>query len=110
MSSNARFAVFVLGAMLSSAGVLLTFFAGGGGIGLMIAGALILVSLALEARYGRPGAPTDVPYSAWKRTGERFLDEETGRVLEVWIDPLTGERRYEPEGGDARLPHGAEPN
>ena len=105
MSSNGRFAVFVIGALLSSAGVALTLFAGGGGIGLIIMGALLLVSLGLEARYGRPGAPTDVPHTAWERTGERFLDDETGRVLEVWVDPLTGERRYEPASGNPRVSH-----
>ena len=105
MSRNARLAVFVLGVLLSGAGLLLTLFASGSGLGLMIVGALLLVSLGLEARYGRPGAPTDVPHTAWERTGERFLDDETGSVLEVWIDPLTGERRYEPEGADIRLSH-----
>ena len=104
MSSTARAAIFALGVLLSGAGVLLTMFAGGGGIGLMILGALLLVSLGLEARYGRPGAPTDVPHAAWERTGERFLDDETERVLEVWIDPLTGERRYEPAVADPSLP------
>ena len=31
------------------------------------------------------------------------MDHETGQLLEVWIDPLTGERRYEPVGNDPRL-------
>ena len=105
MSSNARLAVFVIGALLTSAGFALTMFAGGGGVGLMILGALIIASLGLEARYGRAGAPTDVPNHAWERTGERFLDDETGRVLEVWSDPLTGERRYESQDADPRLTH-----
>ena len=65
---------------------------------------LFIASLALEGRYGRPGAPTDVPPHAWELTNERFIDDETGQLLEVWIDPLTGERRYEPAGGDPRLP------
>jgi hypothetical protein len=104
MSRNARLAVFVLGALALAGGTIMTMLTGGGGIGLMVIGALLIASLALESRYGRPGAPTDVPPHAWKLTSERFVDDETGQLLEVWIDPLTGERRYEPAGSDPRLP------
>ena len=103
MSARARLLVFVLGALAVSAGTVLTMMTGGG-IGLIVLGALLIASLALEARYGRPGAPTDVPLHAWERTSERFVDDETGQLLEVWIDPLTGERRYEPAGSDPRWP------
>lgn len=103
MSRNARLAIFALGALALAGGTLLTMQAGGG-IGLMLIGALLIASLALEGRYGRPGAPTDVPPHAWELTGERFVDDETGQLLEVWIDPLAGERRYEPAGSDPRLP------
>ena len=103
MSRNARLAIFVLGAVSLFGGTLLTITAGGG-IGLMLIGALLIASLALEGRYGRPGAPTDVPPHAWERTSERFIDDETGQLLEVWIDPLTGERRYEPVAVDRQLP------
>ena len=103
MSNNARALVAVLGAVLLAAGTILTVMTGGG-IGLMIIGALIIVSIGLESRYGRPGAPTDVPPHAWELTKEKFVDDETGQLLEVWIDPLTGERRYEPAGSDPRLP------
>ena len=103
MSRNARLAIFVLGALALFGGTILTM-AAGGGIGLMVIGALLIASLALEGRYGRPGAPTDVPPHAWERTSERFIDDETGQLLEVWIDPLTGERRYEPAGRDLTLP------
>jgi hypothetical protein len=51
-----------------------------------------------------PGAPTQVPPHAWERTSERFIDDESGQLLEVWVDPLTGERRYEPVAGDRQLP------
>ena len=103
MSRNARLAIFVLGALALFGGTLLTITAGGG-IGLMVIGALLITSLALEGRYGRPGAPTDVPPHAWERTSERFIDDETGQLLEVWVDPLTGERRYEPVAVDRQLP------
>jgi hypothetical protein len=102
MSKNLRFVLFILGALLLGGGTMLTVLTGSG-IGLMIVGTLIIASLALEGRYGRPGAPTQVPPHAWEPTSERFIDDETGQLLEVWIDPLTGERRYEPAGSDPRL-------
>ena len=96
MSSTARLALFALGALLLAGGTILTLVTGGGGIGLMIIGALLIASLGLERRYGRPGAPTTVPLEHFEPTSERFIDDETGQPIEVWIDPLTGERRYEP--------------
>jgi hypothetical protein len=36
---------------------------------------------------GRPGP-------GWQRTTERFVDEATGRVVTVYIEPATGERAY----------------
>jgi len=105
MSKNVRLFLFAVGALAVAGGTLLTMLTGGGGIGLLVIGSLIIASLALESRYGRRGAPTDVPPHAWQLTNERFIDDETGQLLEVWIDPLTGERRYEPAGSDARLPY-----
>ena len=102
MTRNARLAVLALGALALGGGTVLTVLTGGG-VGLMILGAVIIASVGLESRYGRPGAPTDVPPHAWELTNEKFVDDETGRVLEVWIDPLTGERRYEPAGSDPLL-------
>ena len=104
MSPNARALIFALGALLLFGGTLLTVLTGGGGIGAMVLGALIIVSLGLERRYGRPGTPSRVEHSDWELTKEKFLDQETGQPLEVWMDPLTGERRYEPVGSDPRLP------
>jgi hypothetical protein len=103
MSPNVRLFLYALGALALAAGTILTVMTGGG-IGFMVLGALLILGTAFEGRYGRPGAPTSVPPHAWQRTSERFIDDETGQLLEVWIDPLTGERRYEPEGSDPRLP------
>ena len=102
MSRNARTFLFALGAMALAGGTVLTVMTGGG-IGLMVLGAVIIASVGLESRYGRPGAPTNVPPHAWELTNEKFIDDETGQLLEVWIDPLTGERRYEPAGSDPLL-------
>jgi hypothetical protein len=103
MSANARVLILAIGALLLFGGTLLTVL-GGGGIGLMIAGALVMLSVVLERRYGRPGTMPRVEHSDWELTKEKFVDHETGQLLEVWMDPLTGERRYEPAGRDLRLP------
>ena len=103
MSRNARVFIFVVGALAVAGGTLMTMLAGGG-IGAMIVGALIFASVGLESRYGRPGTPPRVEHSDWELTKEKFVDHETGQQLEVWMDPLTGERRYEPAGRDLTLP------
>jgi hypothetical protein len=104
MSANARLLILALGALMLFGGTLMTVLTGGGGIGMMIVGALVMISVALERRYGRPGTPPRVEHSDWQLTNEKFVDHETGQALEVWMDPLTGERRYEPMGSDPRLP------
>ena len=104
MSGTGRTVVVSLGALCLFVGVLLTVVASGAGIPLMVLGALLFIGIAFEHRYGRPGQqPNDVSIE-WHRTGERFVDEETGRPVEVLMDPLTGERRYEPMNGHPPLP------
>ena len=44
---------------------------------------------------GRPGR-------GWQATPERFVDPETGRLVTVFLNPATGERRY--VAGDERRP------
>ena len=44
------------------------------------------------------GEPTDRPMeSRFQRTDERFVDPTTSHVMRVWLDPVTGERRYRAE-------------
>jgi len=104
MSSNARAFLLGLGTAGVLGGLLLMAFANGAGFTLVILGGIIIASVAFERRYGRPGAASSRASIDWEPTGERFVDEETGDKLEVWMDPLTGERRYEPLGSDPRLP------
>jgi hypothetical protein len=104
MSRNARLVALAFGALLLAGGTVMSVLTGGSGIGIMILGAAIVASVLLERRYGRPGAPTDVPLHHFEPTRERFIDDETGQLLEVWVDPLTGERRYEPAPADRLLP------
>lgn len=67
--------------------------AGPGAIGPILFGALLLVGTLWErVRYkpledGRPGP-------GWVATDERFVDDQSGRPVRVWLEPATGERRY----------------
>jgi hypothetical protein len=58
----------------------------------LLAGALLLAFGCLAER-SYHGVQT-APEGRLRRTGERFVDPETGRPVTVWSDPVTGERRY----------------
>lgn len=103
MSANARLVVLVLGLLMTLGGGAMAAATGGGGLPMVIVGLLVLASLLYERRYGRQGRQKSVPHSEWQLTDERFIDDETGEAVEVWIDPLTGERRYEPLGSNPRI-------
>ena len=55
-------------------------------------GALIMLGTAFERWRYRPHDPR--PGAGWQRTGERFEDPQSGKTLEVFYDPRSGERRY----------------
>ena len=56
-------------------------------------GIVLAAAMLVERwRYRPPAAPKAEP--GWTATGERFIDPETSRILEVWWRPETGERRY----------------
>lgn len=58
---------------------------------LMVAG--LCVALAIERRhYGL--AHKDRPGPDWQKTDEQFLDDVSGKLVQVWFNPKTGERRY----------------
>ncbi|WP_157216060.1 hypothetical protein [Flavisphingomonas formosensis] len=92
-------------AAISVAAVLLAFVAilcamGSPLYGLLIMLAAVTLLLVYERRRYKPLA--DRPPSGWRPTGERFVDPETNQPVEVWNDPVTGERSYvvkEPDKG-----------
>lgn len=99
MSPAGRFAALALAAALAiGAAVLYQSGADKGGpvvTTLGLQSALILIGTLFEVRYrGRKSAQR----GQWQATGERELDYETGTVIEVWFDPVSGERRYVPAG------------
>ena len=71
----------------------------GHGYGLIIAGVIVIVSVLLERRYRGRASSDDLIGDRWSPTGERFIDSESGVQMQVWVDPLTGERRYQPAPG-----------
>jgi hypothetical protein len=90
------FVVLALGAYLCTKGVAL------GGIQALVGGAVIVLATLFERwRYKNKNASVD---GEWQPTGERFVDPETGKHVEVLYDPQSGERRYRPIGGGQERP------
>ncbi len=62
------------------------------GIYLLVEGGVLLAALLLERwRYKGTGKRSA---GHWQRTGERFVDPTSGKQMEVFYDPETGERDY----------------
>jgi hypothetical protein len=96
--SGARGCVVIFGAVIILAGIggIVLGQAGAPGfpaIPALILGCLIVVTAIAEPVYGKLTARP--PLSGdWRPTGEKFVDPETGKPVEVWFEPKTGERRY----------------
>lgn len=87
----------IAGAVVTVCGALI--WRAGGGLMVLIFGVLMLVTAALEPIYGRAnGKPKG---GGWSATDERFVDPETGKLVTVWFDRETGERRYVEEAETA---------
>jgi hypothetical protein len=97
--------LLVVGVALVVAGLWIT------AIWLLISGAILLLVLGFERRRYRSEATERAPDAAvgpgggepdalpanFQRTDERFVDPTSGRVMRVYIDGRTGERRYRAE-------------
>ena len=59
----------------------------------VIWGVLLVAGLVFE-RFRYKPLETATPQGNWVRTPERFIDDETGAPVTVWLDPKTGERKY----------------
>ena len=84
------------------AGILFLVAAAGGGaagvpmpavIWLLVLG-LILSLGALYERSRYKSITDKKPGPDWQATGERFIDPESGKLVEVYFKPATGERMY----------------
>lgn len=56
--------------------------------GAVIVGSILLERFRYKPLEGRRPGP------GWERTTERFVDDETGNPMTVYIRPQTGERMY----------------
>jgi hypothetical protein len=56
-------------------------------------GAALIAAIVFErSRYKKIARKSPGP--EWQRTSERFMDDETGKMVTVYIQPQTGERAY----------------
>jgi hypothetical protein len=87
-----RTVVLVIAAIIAASGAALLL-AGvtGPGIEALLAGAVVVAGIVFERRYHNNQRPPD---AHWQPTGERFSDPTTGKEVEVFYDPQSGERRY----------------
>ena len=63
------------------------------GIWLLWTGGILAVGIVYERVRYKP-VEKSRPGPGWERTTERFVDEESGKILTVYIRPETGERMY----------------
>lgn len=96
MTRNSRIAALVLAGLLMLGGLWMQRETGDGWL-LLAFGVLVLTGTAFDTAYrGRRIGP--VAGAQWRPTGERAIDPETGTVVVVWYDHVSGARAYEPEG------------
>jgi hypothetical protein len=88
-----RIAVLTFAALLSAVGVFLMLKGvTGPGVQALGVGIVIILGTLFERwRYTQTGRPLN---GRWQPTGERFADPTTGKNMEVFYDPASGERRY----------------
>jgi len=59
---------------------------------LAVNGFILVSAMLLERKRYR--TQVDPTQGYWRPTGERFVDPTTGRLMEVFYSPATGEREY----------------
>lgn len=115
-ASVVRVVIGLIGAAMLVGGLALFFIGGpvaglGGGLWLIIGGAVLIVAVLIEVNRYRsqsaerehmppgPGGGETGPLEArFARTEEVFVDPTSGRRMRVYLDQRTGERRYVAEG------------
>ena len=90
-----RMVVLVIAGLVAATGaVLLLLGVTFAGIQALVGGGVIVVGILFERRYHN-NTQRGTPGGRWQPTGERFSDPTTGKDVEVFYDPQSGERRYE---------------
>lgn len=96
MTPNGRIAALAIAGLAAAGGLFVQTANGkGGGFPLFLFAAMIVIGTVFDAGYRsrRRGGR-----GAWQLTAEREIDHQSGQILDVWFDPVTGERRYLPSG------------
>ena len=88
-----RISILAIATLLSAVGVFLMLkgVTGPGVQALGIGIVIVLGTLFERWRYTQSPHPLS---GRWQATGERFADPTTGKEMEVFYDPSSGERRY----------------
>lgn len=96
MTPNGRVAALVLAGLAAAGGLFIqTADAKGSGFPLFLFAALIVVGTVFDAGHLARKRRTR---GNWQLTAEREVDHQSGQILDVWYDPVSGERRYLPTG------------
>ena len=95
-----RGAVLAVGILLLLAGAATAgFHVPGATLWLLIAGGVITAGTLLERVIYKP-LLRERPGAGWVKTAERFIDPDSGKAVDVFYNPTSGERQYvaqEPE-------------
>lgn len=59
----------------------------------LVGGLLLTVGTAFERVFYKP-VERNAPGPGWTRTGERFVDPDSGETVDVFYHQASGERRY----------------
>lgn len=88
-----RLVVILFGVLMLLGGLLPLALWGWPILPLVVLGALVLVGTLYE-RFRYRLVHATAPGPGWQATDERFIDDETGKRVTVYVKPDTGERRY----------------
>jgi len=88
-----RSAVIAFGAACVLLGGVLLMLSNPVGFSPLLGGLIIVLATVFERTiYKRTDKGNPGP--GWTKTAERFVDEDTGQIVTVWIEPSSGERKY----------------
>ena len=88
-----RSVVLALGIVMLLAGVIMLGLELWPALWLAVAGGVITVGTLLERVIYKP-LRSERPGVGWVKTAERFIDPDTGRPVDVFYNPASGERQY----------------
>ncbi|MGH6870434.1 MAG: hypothetical protein ACREHE_02905 [Rhizomicrobium sp.] len=89
-----RSVVLGIGVLVLAGGVAAIVLGGVPSAFVFVAWGVLIVAGTLFERFRYKPLETQAPPGNWVRTPERFIDDETGAPVTVWLDPETGERKY----------------